>query len=222
MSNNKSWKGILGVLFGFLLGIIAGIVSPLAVEYCKLEYFSPDIEVQFENKAPFTISTVFGMDQSREYFSVIEFRLRIENTSKHYTADNYSVMLTNLWHKKDDSFVPSKNFEPIKLKQYSYMPSNISPGMKIFIPFARIAHPDFQKRFDSKLYSGTPEVPHFRFQVPNYPRWMSSHLEPGVHRFEITILFENRPPINKTFEIDWPDKRSFNNILSTSSIKLYK
>lgn len=215
--NNKNWKGIV---FGFLLGIIAGIVAPLGVEFLKLQIFSPDLEFLFEAKPPYVISTVFGIDETREYFSVIEFRFLIENKSKHHTASNYSVMLTGLWQKKDGKVIPSKNFEPIKLRQYPYMPWSISPGMHIFVPFARIAHPDYQKKFDAKLYSGDPEIPQFRFQVPNYPRWMSSHLEPGIHRFQITVFFDNSPPISKTFEIQWPEKSRFSEILSNMKIKM--
>ncbi|MBU3959216.1 MAG: hypothetical protein KKI12_08155 [Proteobacteria bacterium] len=215
--NNYTWKGIV---FGFLLGIIAGVISPLGVEFFKLQFFSPDIEFKFEAKSPYVISTVFGIDEIREYFSVIEFRFLIENTSKHHSADSYSVMLTGLWHKEGESFVSSKNFEPIKLRQYPYMPSSISPGMRIFVPFARIAHPDYQKKFDSKLYSGNPEIPQFRFQVPNYPRWMSSHVEPGIHRFQITVFFDNRPPVSKMFEFQWPEKRVFSDILSNIRINM--
>ena len=203
-----------------MLGIFAGIITPIAVEYLKLEFFSPSIEVQFEAKPPFIISTVLGFDETREYFSVIEFRFSIENTSSYYIANSYSVMLTGLWHKEGNSFVPSNNFEPIKLTQYSYMPKNISPGMRIFVPFARIAHPDFQKKFDAKLYSGNPEIPHFRFQVPNYPRWMRSHLEPGVHLFQITVFFENRRSIKRMFKFRWPKERDFSNILKNISISL--
>ena len=216
---NSNWKG---VVFGFVLGIVAGVVSPLGVEYLKLRFFKPDIKIEFESKPPYVISTVFGVDKIREYFSVLELRLLIENASNYHTANNYMVMLTGLWHMKGDNFVPSDNFEPIKLEQYRYMPSNISPGMRIFTPFARIAHPDFQKKVDLKLYSGDPDIPHFRFQVPNYPRWMSSHMQPGTHRFQITVFFDNRPPVNKMFELQWPEKRVFENILSSIRIKAYQ
>jgi len=209
------------IAIGFFLGIVASMIAPLGVEYLKLKFFTPDIKIEFEPNAPYVISTVRGVDETKEYFPVIELRFRINNRSNYHSALNSTVMLTALGHIEGNTFVPDKKFEPVKLNQYSYMPSNISPGMEVFAPFAQIAHPDFQKRFEAQLYSGDPSTPHFRFQVPHYPRWMSSHMPPGKHRFQITVYFENRLPAQQWFELQWPEKPAYDTILSTMDIKTY-
>lgn len=99
-------NGLQPIFPGFLLGMIAGVVSPLGVEYLKLHFFSPIIDLKFDAKSPYVISTVVGSDQTREYFSFIEFRFLLENTSKYSTAKNYSVMLKGLWKEKEGSFIP--------------------------------------------------------------------------------------------------------------------
>jgi hypothetical protein len=37
----------------------------------------------------------------------------------------------------------------------------------------------------------------------NIPRWMPSHFDIGKHRLLVTVFFEDQPPINQEFEIDW-------------------
>jgi hypothetical protein len=100
------------------------------------------------------------------------------------------------------------SFEGVRLGWDSKMPPDISAGMRVLAPFGRIMPPSFQRKYDAGRYSGELGKPQFRFSVPDYPRWMSSHLPPGKHRFRITLYFENRPPVQQEFELDWSGKWS--------------
>ena len=106
-----------------------------------------------------------------------------------------------------EQFQDEQDFERARLGWGSTIPE-ISAGMRVFAQFGRIMPPSFQRKHDAGLYSGDPNKPQFRFSVPNYPRWMSSHVLPGKHRFKITLNFENHPPVQQEFELDWSGKWS--------------
>jgi len=154
---------------------------------------------------------MLGSDVKREYYHAYYFRLAIKNNSEYSIARNCVVMLTGLWHMDEDGkFKEDKNFEPVRLEWLPHMPPDISAGMRVFAPFAQIADPEYQTRYEAQLYSGDPTKPQFRFRVPNHPRWMSSHVPPGRHKFRITIHFDNRPPMEREFELVWSGKWSGN------------
>ena len=111
-------------------------------------------------------------------------------------------MLTGLWNFVNDRYEKEELFEPIRLKSLSYGPETILPKMKLFAPLGRISHVEYQKRFEKSL-SGNPDKPHFRFEMKDMPRWILSYVASGKHRFEITVYFDNIPPVSKTFELFW-------------------
>jgi len=187
---------IVAVLVGFILGATGN-------EYIRQRIFSPEIKIDFRQERPFVIKSNKGDDREKVYYPFYQFRLSIYNDSGFYKADKHVVMLTGLWNLVNDRYEKEEKFEPIRLSPLGYGPETILPQMRVFAPFGRIGHVDFQKRFEKGLLSGNPEEPQFRFEMKDMPRWIGSHVAPGKHRFEITVYFDNIPPVSKTFELSW-------------------
>jgi len=198
LQNLKEYQ-VLGVLLGFVLAFAVFIGN----EYLKQRLFTPKIEIDFLPEKPFVIVSSLGDDKEGKYYPFYQFRLSIYNDSGFYKADKHVVMLTELWNFKNGRFEKEEKFEPIRLNPLGYGPETILPKMKVFAPFGKIAHVDFQKRFEKGLLSGNPDEPQFRFEMKDMPRWILSHVAPGKHRFKITVYFENIPPVSKTFELSW-------------------
>jgi hypothetical protein len=201
---NRITKNTLVVAtFTFILG---NIIGPILWEYClKPRLMSPDIKIIFENKDPYVVKTRIGNDQIKEYFTLYQYRLGIKNLSNYSTIRNYTVKLTSLWNFQDGKYVTEKLFEPFRLIPNDSQ-REIKAGEEIYAPLARIAHIDFQKKHDAGLWSGDPAQPQFRFLMFDTPRWILSHVPPGKHKFKITIFFENRPPVEQVFSLEWSGK----------------
>jgi len=190
-------------LFSFILG---SIVGPVVWEFfIKPRLMSPDVKIIFESKDPYVVQTIIGNDQIKEYFPMYQYRLGIKNLSNYSTIKNYTLKVTNIWNFKDGKFVKEDQFETFRL-----IPNDgqreIKPGVEICTPLARIAHIDFQKKYDKGIWSGDPEQPQFRFYMLDTPRWILSHVPPGKHKFKITVFFENRPPVSQVFSLEWSGK----------------
>ena len=198
LKNLKEYQ-LLAVILGFLLAFVA----LLGNEYLKQWLFTPKIQIDFRPEKPFVIASRLGNDREGKYYTFYQFRLSIYNDSGFYKADKHVVMLTELWNLKNDSYEKEELFEPIRLNPLGYGPETILPKMTVFAPFGKIAHVDFQKRFEKGLLSGNPDEPQFRFEMKDMPRWILSHVAPGKHRFKITVYFDNIPPVSKIFELSW-------------------
>ena len=112
-------------------------------------------------------------------------------------------MLTGLWKVVNGQYEKEKKFVPFRLRPLDYGPRTILPKMKVYAPFGRISSVGYQKRFEEGILSGCPDEPQFRFRMQDMPRWILSHVAPGKHRFEITVYFDNIPPVSKKFELTW-------------------
>ena len=205
---------ILAVIVGFILGATGN-------EYIRQWLFSPEIKIGFQAEEPFVIKSRKGDDRERIYYPFYQFRLSIFNNSKFFKADNHVVMLTGLWNKVDGGYEKEKLFEPIRLTPLGYGPETILPKMSVLSPFGRIGNVEYQKRFEASLLSGDPNEPQFRFEMMDMPRWILSHVSPGKHRFEITVYFDNIPPVSEKFELSWSGrwKDDFNEMLKEIVIK---
>ncbi|MBA3016662.1 MAG: hypothetical protein KJ550_04745 [Proteobacteria bacterium] len=146
---------LLAILVGFMLGATGN-------EYIRQRLFSPEIKIDFRQEKPFVIKSNKGDDREKVYYPFYQFRLSIYNDSKFYKADKHVVMLTGLWKLVNDRYEKEELFEPIRLNPLGYGPETILPQMRVFAPFGRISHVDFQKRFEKDLLSGNPEEPQFR------------------------------------------------------------
>ena len=197
---------MMGVVIGFLLGLFAGLSAPLALEYLKLRVAGPVIEMEFLWKRPYVIKTAKGLGAAKEFHPVYLFRLGISNRSEHLSARNCVVMLTGVWHRKGRQFKAAENFEPVRLEWLSHMPVDISPGMRVIVPFGRVTQANGQGTSKASLHSGDLNTPEFRFRAPHWPSWFDSRLAPGTHRFRITAYFDNMPPVQELFELVWLGK----------------
>jgi hypothetical protein len=190
-------------ILSFILGSIVGPI--LWVYILQPRLMSPDVKIIFESIDPYVVRTTIGNDQTKEYYPLYQYRLGIKNLSSYSTIRNYTVKLTGLWNFQDGKFVAEKLFEPFRLKLKDDQ-REIKPGEQIWTPLGRIAHPDFQKKYDAALWSGNPEQPQFRFEMLDTPRWILSHVPPGKHKFNITVFFENGPPVEQEFLLEWTGK----------------
>ena len=57
--------------------------------------------------------------------------------------------------------------------------------------------------------------------MKDMPRWIVSHVSPGKHKFEITVYFDNIPPVRQTFELTWSGRwsDSYEEMLNQIEIK---
>jgi len=205
------------------------------------------IKIEFEPKIPYVYKTIIGSNITHENYPVYIFKLEIINDSKEQTARNFFVMLTSIMHMENGQFMAEQNFEPVRLGGNQYFhgingstqfstatstkleldnqyPDYINSNSRIFLSFGIIAHPDYQMKNDADSYSGNPAKPQFRFLVSEYPRWMSSHIPPGKHRFTIAVHFEGGSPVEQAFELEWSGKWSddFDSMLREIRIKKIK
>ena len=70
------------------------------------------------------------------------------------------------------------------------------------------------------IFSGDPNVPQFRFLIKTWHRVMTSHVEPGIHRFKLAAFFENAPPAEAKLELEWPETRGKDPASIVKEIKL--
>ncbi|OGF97327.1 MAG: hypothetical protein A2Z86_10370 [Candidatus Glassbacteria bacterium GWA2_58_10] len=204
---------LFAILIGFFLGAFGN-------EYIRQWFFSPEIIIDYRQEKPFVINSRIGFDMEKIYYPYFQFRLSIYNKSKYFKADKHVVMLTGLWNLVNDRYEKEELFEPVRLNSLSYGPETILPKMRVFTPLGRITHVDYQKQFEGYL-SGDLDKPQFRFELKDMPRWILSHVAPGKHLFEITVYFDNIPPVSKKFELFWSGRwpESYEEMLKQIVIK---
>jgi hypothetical protein len=192
---------LFGVVVAFLLGLFGGIAAPFAVDYLKPPPPTADIVIDFEPHPPFLVADGSRLPAARKGHV---FRVSIENRSARVTARNCSAMLTGLWHEaKKGRFKAAEQLDPVLLEWLPYMPVDIRPGIKVFVPFGEIIPQD--------AATGTPDAPsvrtgrpaEFRLRAPAWPPRVEKILPPGKHRIRLTIAFEDMAPVDQLLEIDW-------------------
>ena len=215
-------KSVLSALYSSpLLAIFLGfILGGFGNEYIRQWFFTPKIIIDYRQERPFVINSITGDDGERIYYPYYEFRLSIYNKSKFFKASNHVVMLTGLWNFVNGRYEKEDAFEQVRLFPLSYGPDTILPQMSVFTPLGIIYHVDYQKQFET-LLSGDINEPQFRFRMKDMPRWIVSHVSPGKHKFEITVYFDNIPPVRQTFELTWSGRwsDSYEEMLNQIEIK---
>lgn len=173
-------------------------------------------KIHFEQSRLFINRAIWGNDQIPVYF----FKVQIFNESEHSTIRAKYLKLTDL-RKLDNQgvFVPWENAVPAVLEWPIDIDKDISPKENVFVPFARIFPPEIQKMRDT-LLSGDIEVPQIRFTVAMWDRQMTSHIPIGTHRFKITAFFENNPPAEAGFQLEWSGERRENIDSMVNDIKI--
>ena len=119
-------------------------------------------------------------------------------------------MISRYWHVDEKGEHEDPNFEPIRIGWSKEARVDIMPHGEILVPFLRIADSDYQLANETGQYglSGDPKIPQLRFQAAFWPWWVVSRIPPGKHSFQIMIYFENRKPLELSFDIEWSGKWS--------------
>jgi len=198
------FKLLIGIIVAFLailtyFGIRPKMGPPLS------NINDPDKQIariHFEQSHPFVIREVLGNDITQQYWSAYFFRIQVFNKSYDSNIRIKHLKLTDLRKLDGDVFKPWENAVPAILEWPVRTNKELSPREDAFVPFARIFPPELQKLEDT-LLSGNIEIPQLRFVVANWNRQMTSHVPPGTHRFKLTAFFENAPPTEAEFQLEW-------------------
>jgi hypothetical protein len=192
---------LLSVAVAFLLGLFGGIAAPLAVDYLKPPPPTANIVIDFEPHSPFVVADGSNLSGAKKDHVL---RVSVENRSARVTARNCSAMLTGLWHEtKKGRFKAAKQFDPVLLKWLPYMPVDIRPGIKVFVPFGEIVPRDGSTATLDAPSVRTGRPAEFRLRAPAWPPGAEKILPPGKHRIRLTIAFEDMAPVDQLLEIDW-------------------
>lgn len=199
----------LSYLFTFLIGFFA---KPFQERFSK-RVNAPKMSIKFDMNAPYFHKTIINASKKEDKGNYYGFFLRfgIFNESDSDTAKNCKVFLTGISHRDEaGNFINKPNFEPVKLKMSQYVPGfyypeqDISPHQEIYGFLGRVAELEYQKKYDKNLSADNWEKPQFQISFDlQIPKWMQSHLDKGLNRLHVAIYFGNRPPIHKTFEVNW-------------------
>lgn len=171
----------------------------------KQEAAAKDIRIEFELKpnSPYFNLNPAGTDATGKPLRVYRLRIKIRNNSPAFTARNTSMMLMEVLHEKEGQYVREKGFEPLPLARDWNYPRDINPKAEVYAPFGEVGNPAYQAAAAANL-SGEPGQPHFRFTVfPAWPPRMTSHVDPGKHRFTLAINLDGEPPRAQQFALEW-------------------
>lgn len=213
------WKKIRR--FGLIIGIIAAIVAILTYFGIKPRH-SVDkqiAQISFERSHPFVNRSTLGNDLIRKYWPAYFFQIRIFNKSYNSNIRIKYLKLSDLRKSDGAVFKPWENAIPIILAWPPGISEEIAPREYVFVPFARIFPVEIQKLQDT-LLSGNIEIPQLRFIVARWDRQMTSHVPPGTHRFKLTVFFENEPPAEAEFELEWSGEQRENLDVMAKDIKI--
>jgi len=175
---------------------------------CESTNTSPVAIIELDSEKP-CIREVTGNDVTRKFWNVYYCQVYIRNTSDRTILHAKHMKLTNLRQLDGDSFKPWPNvIEEAFVEWPPDKPKGIPPGDRVPVHFARIFPPELQRMNDEHLrFSGDVDSPQIRFMLKPWHRVMTSHVEPGTHRFKLTAFFENAPPAEAEFELAWPGNR---------------
>jgi hypothetical protein len=173
---------------------------------CELTDTSPIASIEL-NSAKACVREVLG--NTNKSWNVYYCQVQIRNASPRSTIQVTHVKLTDLQYLVGDDFKPWPNVvEEAFIEWPPDKPREISPGEKVSVPFARIFPPDLQREFgDDQRFSGNVDAPQFRFLIQGWHKVMTSHLDPGTHRFKLAVFFKNAPPAEARLELEWPEKQ---------------
>lgn len=205
------WKRFGKRLLTHLVAIVLAVATAVAIAWA-IYVWGPQnrtrqiASIEFENSKPFVDSAVFGNDWAKNYWNVRYFRIQVYNKSNSSTIRAKYVELTDLRQLEEGVFKPWDNAEPVPLK-WDARSKDIPPHGRVLVSFARIYPPELQTETDA-LLSGDLKTPQLRFTVDGWPRKMTSHVPPGTHRFKLTVFFEDIPPTEAEFELQWSGNHS--------------
>lgn len=171
--------------------------------------------IHFEQSHPFVNRAAWGNDQIPVYF----FQVQVFNESYDSSIRVKYLKLTDLRKLDGDVFKPWENAVPVILEWSVGTSKELSPREDVFVPFARIFPLEIQKARDT-LLSGNIEILQLRFVVAGWNRQMTSHVPPGTHRFKLTVFFENEPPAEAEFQLEWSGEQRENLDSMVKNIKI--
>lgn len=171
---------------------------------CKRTDMSPFASVELDSEKP-CVREVTGNDLTGRFWNVYYCQVYIRNTSDSSALHAKHMKLTDLQELDGDSYKPWLNVvEEAFIEWPPDKPKDIPPGDKVPVQFARIFPPELQRmQGEHRRFSGDPDVPQIRFMIEPWHRVMTSHVEPGTHRFKLTAFFENAPPAEAKLELKW-------------------
>jgi hypothetical protein len=160
--------------------------------------------IEFESSEPFITTEKIRLPNIEGSWKGCYYRVRIVNTSDESSLKIKYLKVTNLTSLEGSDFKPWENAEDLILDWDSMQPQQIAPKESVYAPFARLFPPDLQQLLDGAL-TGSPHQPHFRFtaSAEKYHMKMRSNVPQGKHRFKLSIFFENAPPAERMFEVQW-------------------
>ena len=199
---NNPWRMIRQI--GLVISIIAASTAILAHFGLKPKPNTNNqiAQISFKQSRPYVDQAVMGNDQTRQYWPVYLFKVRIFNTSYDSGIRAKYLKLTDLRKLDGDVFRPWENAIPAILEWPAGTSKELSPREDVFVPFARIFPIEIQKTRDT-LLSGDIETLQLRFVVAIWNRQMTSHVPPGTYCFKLTVFFENEPPAESEFQLEW-------------------
>jgi hypothetical protein len=174
---------------------------------CKETATLPVARIDLDGEKP-CVREVVGNDFTRESWNVYYCQVYVHNTSDRFVMNARHIKLTDIQQIKGDRFVPWPNVvEEAFIKWPADKPRGISPGDRVPVPFVRVFPPELQRiRGEERQFSGDPDVPQIRFMIERWHRVMTSHMDPGTHRFKLTAFFEDAPPAEANLELEWSGK----------------
>ena len=171
---------------------------------CKGADTPPTTRIELDSEKP-CVREVAGNDLTREFWNVYYCQVYVHNASDRSVLNARHMKLTDLHQLEGDRFVPWPNVVEEAFVEWPADKSrSIPPGDKVPVSFARIFPPELQRiRGEDRQFSGDPNAPQIRFMIQRWHRVMTSHVDPGTHRFKLTTFFENAPPAEANLELEW-------------------
>lgn len=187
--------------------VVAGILTVIPLLYylpSALNARKEIVHIVFEGKPPFVDKEIIRIGQEPGRWTGYLYRVRVVNKSDKDLLRIKYLKLTDLKLFDGAVFRPWENVAPVVLDWDPMQPKDISPKESILVQFARVYPPDLQRMIDKEL-TGNLNIPHFRFAASSqrYPMKMASNVPPGKHQFKLTAYFENAPPAEASFEVEW-------------------
>jgi hypothetical protein len=184
------------------LGAIA-IFSTYLAEIAKRRLFAPRLAIKFDDTPPYCHRTAWrnpsvpNLDEP-VYF----FYFQLENEGKSQ-ARLCEIILEELWiYDASDRPIKYQSLLPIS---FSSEALNINPHRKILVAIGHISSPNYQKKYESKLFIDIPgnhkdslrfmlDLKYISYRQPNC-------FVPGKYAIKVSTYSENAPPKEKYFKI---------------------
>ncbi|MDP3723041.1 MAG: hypothetical protein Q8R91_06050 [Candidatus Omnitrophota bacterium] len=172
--------------------------------------------IEFKNEPPFVKREVLTISSEVAYF----FNLQVSNKSCDATLHVIEWKIINLQRREDRRFAPWGEIYSASL-EWDARPY-IARKDHVWIAFAHIFSAALQAKKETHLSAWNSGLPNFRFNIASWHPAMTSHLEPGIYRFTLMVSFDNAPPAESVFELNWPGDHHDNMEQMAHKIKIRK